>query len=445
MKRHIIIVFSFLALLNPALPLVQGAIQDFETKIKNGLASGEIAYRLTEPAEIKSLLGAPQAEKEARDGGMLVLEYTYPRASIIFGKMKDDAAPFTLFEISIDGRKMDIGEDKKIVLRSLQDLAKIDRFWGLQNISLAKLDLRSQAELVQSLSFDTLTEWPPGDRLPASFDPAQLLENAKNPGLGIRSLHAQGIDGTGVGIAVIDQPLLLGHVEYTGRIVRYDAAGLLDMPPQMHGSPVASIAVGRSIGVAPKASLDYFAVPMWERDNSPYINALKKIFEMNQTLSVSERIRAVSISTGVFKNQPHYEEWTAALEQAERLGILVVTCDQSALRYGTLSLLPGQNPDDFRSYRPGRYIGDDDQIRIPAGGRTLASHRGEEVYTYDREGGMSWAAPYIAGLAALAFQIDPEIAPSTILRLLIDTAIKTDAGPAINPAGFIDQAKKKTT
>jgi serine protease AprX len=447
MKPHIIhfLIFLLPALLIPAaLPALETA-QDLEARINKGLSSGEITYRLTEPADMKSLLGPPQAEKESRDGGMLILECTYPQISILFGKMKDDPAPFTLLEILIDGRKIDIGEEKKIVLRSLRDLAKIDRFWGLQNISLVKLDLRSQAGLIQSLSFDTLTEWPTVDKLPAGFNPVQVLENAKNPGLGIRSLQAQGIDGSGVGIAIIDQPLLLGHIEYTGRLIRYDAAGLLEMPPQMHGSPVASIAVGKNVGVAPKASLTYFAVPMWARDNSPYINALKKIFDLNQTLSASERIRVVSISTGVFKNQPHYAEWKEALEQAERLGIFVVTCDQSALRYGTLSLVPGKNPDDFHSYQPGKYTGDDDQIRIPAAGRTMASHRGNKVYTYDREGGMSWGAPYIAGLAALAFQINPKIAPSDIIRLLTETAARTEAGPIINPAGFIEEIVKKAT
>jgi subtilisin family serine protease len=295
------------------------------------------------------------------------------------------------------------------------------------------------------MSYDTLTEWPPQDRMPVGFDPHKLLENAKNPGLGIRSLHNRGIDGRGVGIAIIDQPLLLGHAEYTSRLLRYDATGLLDMPPQMHGSPVASIAVGKNIGVAPGVSLTYFAVPMWERDNSPYLNTLKRIFDLNQTLPVSERIRVVSISTGMFKTQAHYEEWQEVLGRAEKLGILVVTCDQSALKYGTLSLVPGQDPDDPDSYKPGKYIGNDDQLRIPAGGRTLASHRGNDVYTYDREGGMSWAAPYIAGLAALAFQTAPEITASAIIRYLIDTAAKTEAGPVINPIGFIEEVEKKSS
>ena len=36
------------------------------TKIKNGIDSGRIAYKLTEPEEIKTLLGAPQKENEIK-------------------------------------------------------------------------------------------------------------------------------------------------------------------------------------------------------------------------------------------------------------------------------------------------------------------------------------------------------------------------------------------
>jgi hypothetical protein len=94
------------------------------------------------------------------------------------------------------------------------------------------------------------------------------------------------------------------------------------------------------------------------------------------------------------------------------------------------------------SYKAGKYAGKDDQLRIPAGGRALASYRGDEVYTFYREGGMSWAAPYIAGLAALAFQTDPEITPSLIIRCLVETATETEAGPVVNPIGFIEKIKE---
>lgn len=416
---------------------------DLLKKIKNGIDSGRIAYKLTEPEEIKTLLGAPQKETERKSGGMLMLELKYPNMSILFGKMRNDPAPFTIREVFFQDKKIDIGEGNKVVLRSNNDLIKIDKFWGFQNISLFRLDLRDKIELINSMTFDTLTEWPSEDKLPVGFNPAKLLKEGKNPGLEIRFLQEKGIDGSGVGIAIIDQPLLLGHEEYTSRLIRYDATGLDGISPQMHGSPIASVAVGKNIGVAPGASLNYFAVPMWEPDNISYINALRKIFKLNKVLPEEEKIRVVSISKGMFPKYKHFDEWEEVLNKAEKLGILVVTCDQSILEYGILSLIPGEDPDKLQSYNSGKYVSENDLIRVPGANKTLASHRGNDVYTYDRNGGMSWGAPYIAGLAALAYQVDSEITPKNIIKYLIQTATQTESGPIVNPKEFIKIVKNK--
>jgi len=63
------------------------------------------------------------------------------------------------------------------------------------------------------------------------------------------------------------------------------------------------------------------------------------------------------------------------------------------------------------------------------------------VYTYEIEGGMSWAVPYLAGVAALACQVDPEIKPARIVELWTATATRTKAGPIVNPPGFIEAVR----
>jgi hypothetical protein len=54
---------------------------------------------------------------------------------------------------------------------------------------------------------------------------------------------------------------------------------------------------------------------------------------------------------------------------------------------------------------------------------------------------MSWATPYLARLAALAFQVDPEISPSRIFSMWQDTAVKAEACAMVNPTGFITRVK----
>ena len=56
---------------------------------------------------------------------------------------------------------------------------------------------------------------------------------------------------------------------------------------------------------------------------------------------------------------------------------------------------------------------------------------------------MSWAAPYLAGLAALAYQVHPEIEPKTIVDLWLKTAAQNDTVPMIvDPVGFIEAVRK---
>lgn len=317
----------------------------------------------------------------------------------------------------------------------------VDHFFGLANASLSDLDLREQSTVLRHLTFDTRTIWPPRDRLPNDFDPVQILEQGKNPGLGVRALHAQGIDGRGVRIAIIDLPLFLYQREYADRLAIYEDQWLGIGSPQMHGAPVASIAVGRTCGVAPRASLAFFSAPMGPADNACFCFALDRIMELNRNAKPAERIRVVSISNGMFSQLPHYQQWQQELQEVTRQGILVITCDPESLRYGTLSLLPGRDPDDFQGYRRGRYSAPHPLLLVPAA-RTVAGHEGADIYTYWPQGGMSWCAPYLAGLAALAYQTRPDVQPQEVTRLLVETATPTSIGPIVNPKGFIDAVSR---
>jgi len=58
---------------------------------------------------------------------------------------------------------------------------------------------------------------------------------------------------------------------------------------------------------------------------------------------------------------------------------------------------------------------------------------------------MSWAVPYLAGLAALAFQIDPEIPPAQIVELWTTTATRTSASSVVNPPKFIEAVRSRTS
>ncbi len=409
--------------------------------LRQALAEGRVAYGLTGPEEIRALLGAPRSESRERDGGMSLLLWEYADFTVAFGTRAGSDMPPGLVGVQQGGAMWDIGRDRPLVLRTPDDLARLDPFTGLQNVDLRRLDLRPLAARLQALPFDTRTRWPGRDSLPAGFDPAAELERGRDPGLGVRALHRRGIDGRGVGIAIVDQPLLLPHDEYA--VTRLDSTGLAGFPPQMHGPAVLSVAAGRTCGVAPGATVHYFAVPMWENANRHYVAALEKILALNRTLPRARRIRVVSISDGAFAERADSADWASVSERAKRVGLVLVTCDRRFVRFGMLQRAWGADPGDAGAYRPSRrYAHDDDALRVP-GTRALAAPAGRGVYTFFPDGGMSWGAPYLAGLAALACQVRPDVRPAEIAAALVATARRTDAGPIVDPEAFIERVRAR--
>jgi hypothetical protein len=402
----------------------------------------QISYKLTTLDEFKQIVGQPIKETKRTDGEMEICDIAYFDVRARFRKMKDYSAPFTILGVAVEGGAFDIGQNRQIVLRNTDDLNKFDSFWGFGGVSLVNLDLREHKKLLDDMPFDSLTKWPEPNKLPEGFQPADLLEKGKDPGLGIRELHEEGIDGKGISIVIIDQPLLTNHIEYEDRIVRYKEIEVQGVDIQMHGPPVCSIAVGKTCGVAPKASLYYYAVPPWKwLDNKPWADTLNKIIELNKDLRESEKIRVVSVSLGAFSQRVNFDLWKQAVDKANQNGILVVTCDPTFLKLGRLKRKENEPADLPSSYE---IISDrpDAELLVLTGNRTIASYKGPEVYHYERQGGLSWAVPYLAGLAALAYQVNPEIKPDEIVKLWIETAVKTDAGPVVNPVGFIEAVSK---
>ncbi len=187
------------------------------------------------------------------------------------------------------------------------DPARNDPFQvDLRGYNLSRLDLREAGASLEHADFDDRTIWPAADRLPKDFDRPRIMEMGKNPGLGVRSLHAQGITGRGVGIAIIDNPLLTEHQEYAQRLRLYEEINVWSVlgrsavaRAHMHGPAVASIAVGKTVGVAPEADLYYigrWAMDLWkvgggqERQNFQYdAQAVRRVLQINEQLPPDRR------------------------------------------------------------------------------------------------------------------------------------------------------------
>jgi subtilisin family serine protease len=316
------------------------------------------------------------------------------------------------------------------------DLFQVD----IRSSNLTKLDLtESRVSLLHGI-FDSKTQWPTTSMMPVDFDWQRIMETGKNPGLGIHALHTQGITGKGINIAIIDQPLIVQHAEYGDQIRLYEEINISPATPsQMHGPAVASIAVGKSVGVAPDSNLYYIAT--WVFDPSSqgmdinykyYAQAIHHIIEINKGLPRDQKIQAISMSIGLSPKDTGYDEIISAIKDAKQTGIFAMTVylDQT---YGWnimgLGREPLSDPDNFQSYGPASWWEQiffeggfsRDTLLIPMDSRTTASPTGEEDYVFYAHGGMSWTVPYLAGVYALAAQVKPEITPDEFWEAALDT------------------------
>jgi hypothetical protein len=447
-NKHIVLLFAFAILLSFNAPT--SAQQDKPLKENNdrvnalmrAVESGEVAYKLTGPNEIKALLGNPQKENQRDGGGMIALDMMYQNIVLWYGKSKDEkAAAFKLLSVEVNGKAIDLGGslqgERQIVVRSIDDFHEME----IENLNLKNLDLSGEGDYLKGVEFDSLTQWPSSDKLPPGFDPRKMLEEGKNPGLGIRALHEEGINGEDVGIAILDQPLLLGHEEYTSRLLRYDNIRASWLSPRSHGSPIMGIATGKTCGVAPGAFVFYYAA-MTTCEHRIQADWIDEIIKHNETVKGNgfmgpKRIRVISISAAP-ENESDNAAYMKARKRAMDAGILVVTCSKKFFHYGALTLIEGKDPDKPESYKGG---GVEDVLLIPTRNKTIASYQGNNVYTISRGIANSWAPPYIAGLAALAFQVNPDLQPQAILDQLVKTATHTKAGPVVNPRKFIESIR----
>jgi hypothetical protein len=356
------------------------------------------------------------------------------------------------------------------VTSSLMDDPNVDAGWGdFRCADLRETDFSGLLDDLFACDFDTKTQWPAN--LPEDFDPAALMELGKDPGLGVRALHAQGITGKGVGIAIIDQALLVDHQEYGDRLRLYqEYHSAAKDSASMHGPAVASIALGETVGVAPEALLYYIADDLgtgteknFVRDMSYYAADIDRFIQLNETLSDGEKIRVISMSVGYMPDTKGAEEMDAAIQRARAAGIAVVWVGShdplmepwmgmGRRRYGD-----SNNRGDFRLGAfwndllfSGEFRGADGSLLlVPMDRRTTASPAGPSEYAYFSEGGTSWTVPWIAGLYALACQVKPDVTFAEFLDAAQATAepisiwrSETEEfpyGKTVNPAALLEE------
>jgi serine protease AprX len=325
----------------------------------------------------------------------------------------------------------------------------IEPYQDVRFQDVTALDGNLGESMIETLWFNESTKWSEQDQRTAE----NILKLAMNPGLGIRDLHAEGITGKRVNVAIIDQNMVLDHPEFQGKIVKYYDVGT-NAPSNegsMHGPAVTSLLVGENIGTAPGANVYYVAAPSWTADAQYYADALNWIVNENEKLPEGDKIRVVSVSAAPSgRGSPFTRNnaaWDAAYQRATEAGILVLDC---TINHGITAPCHYDlyDPDNIAKCTPG-FPGEEnhpmpDRIYIPTSMRTTAEEYQQGVFSYQYTGlgGLSWSVPYLAGVLALGWQVRPDLTGTQLLDILYRSAYITDGGlKIINPGAFIDMVR----
>ena len=327
---------------------------------------------------------------------------------------------------------------------------------GLRSCDLSAMDLSSlPPDFEDVISFDSKTRWPDHSKMPVNVNIERIMQEGANPGLGVRTLHSWGIDGRGVTIAIIDQPLLTTHQEYADRLIAYEQQNPADNEASMHGSAVASIALGNTVGVAPKALFYYIAAEFREEDGifdaRPITRALKEIYNINRRLEPKDKIRVVSISRGFGPTDLGAKEFIKMRQKLEKSGVAVFTTSEGDPIFALSRRHASSPADDITEYtraaswfsaRETGFYEHMQEVLFPIDYRVTASPAADTAYVFYQNGGLSWAVPYAAGLYALAVQVYPALTPDLFWRLAKKTAVRSfvqSADGKTHPANYLVQ------
>ncbi|WP_461612059.1 S8 family serine peptidase [Clostridium sp. Marseille-QA1073] len=399
-------------------------------------------------------------------GGLLIFAFNFPLGKYVNSKVNGNSG-IARVPNAVDYKRGKLKELPKYDENS-EELWQVD----LRSYDLSELNIKNNLKDLMYADFDSKTKWP--SDIPKEFDRQTIMEYGKNPGLNLRKLHEKGITGKGVSMAIIDQTLLVNHEEYKDRLKFYEEIhNYEEGGASMHGAAVSSIAVGKTVGVAPEADLYYIADTHGKATLSNMVTGLRndfkylaksidRIIEINQTLPQEKKIRVISMSIGWNKREKGVNEVESAVKRAKNEGILVVSSNfekHYGVKFGGLERESMKNPDDFKNYEPDLFWKDEffknyeafnieKTFMIPMSSRCTASPTGNSDYVFYRDGAISWVVPYVSALYTLCCQVNSNITPDEFLKAVLDTGDvveiekegkKYNLGKIVNPEKLIEK------
>lgn len=301
-----------------------------------------------------------------------------------------------------------------------------------------------------------------------------LVKDMLTPGLGVEDLHARGITGKGVEMAIMDG----------GFVYAKNTEGFQDrvkLPPHgteytehTHPTMVMTTAAGNGAlkGVAPEATVYSEVWPELDGSSPNVMNTMKKLIEGK--LRGENNIRVINNSWGLVTNEAlanrdlrkAMKEFKQVVELAELAGIQMVF---SAGNAGEGLVFPGvgsmdfgidvdkwtsedqavqdyildkvitvgasntQGSKDYKDHRLAEFSSTGDPVNPKMHPTVVAPGVDMMVYDYSNGqlnkelvDGTSFSGPFTSGLLTDLLQVNPDLKPAELREILKATAVKLD-------------------
>lgn len=355
------------------------------------------------------------------------------------------------------------GEFKKIINQIMNEKKESDYSFILQGLcgkDVSEIDMSNLSlENFKRLTFDEKTIF--SKEQVEKFHPEALIEKGKKFSESMEKLHAEGIDGSGTTIGIIDQCFDSSIPEFEDRVVEHivfdkNADGVVSPREYsdedvdgFHGKTTASLAGGKECGVAPKAKLYLFGIAEgtdWKEEKAAIV---KYIVDNNIKLDI------ISMSADVETS----DETKERLDELEKEGCTLLDSskfwrdfswgrinDNGEVALDELMKTMSNMPYDEKS-RGGKVLSNiPNSVLLPCTGRTSLQTGKEEVYKYNGSVcGASFAIPQVAGLFAIARQIDPSIQYNEFIEIVKNPErLNSEGMMYVNPEEIVKEIQEKT-
>lgn len=319
---------------------------------------------------------------------------------------------------------------QKWLEEQLLDRKSYFRNWGFcfENLEDYTFEDNIDYRIIRKVPFSTKTIFP--EKNPFHYDDSVYHVDDK-----IKELHNNGIDGTGVNVAVIDFTFKTIPDELEESLYSFKNCND-NAEVHFHGTIVSTQICGKNLGVAPKVKLWFYGTGQGKNNTvKDDIEALKDIYEQNKK---GANIKIINISASVQRENPEYNDIVNKLLSQ---GCFVI----DSLTFSENFTCINQDPNTKEYYYSDWQLLSMDnnelisKIAIPTGGKMTPLVTTTSDYLYCGQATYSWSIPILTGCFALALQLNPDLNYEEFIELAHKTKKEVDGIMLFNINGIIEQ------